>query len=82
MNEAELKKDLTELAQEAFPDTFDPWPTLKGRLQLNNRKAHPRGFFMKTQTYPTKPFFPALRIIAILGIALLLAGVIFLITPQ
>lgn len=82
MNEAELKQQLTEIAQEAFPDTLDPWPTLKGLLQISDRKAHPRGFAMKTQTTRMKIFPPAARVAAILGLALLLASAIFLITPQ
>src|SRR5690242_17200937 len=82
MNEAEMKQYLTELAQEAFPDALDPWPTLKGRLRISDRNAHPRGFTMKTQTNQTMTFQSATRIVAILGLALLLASAIFLITPQ
>lgn len=82
MNEAEMKHHLAELAQEAFPDTSDAWPSLKERLQISNRIAHPRGFAMKKQINPTKTFLPAMRVVAILGFALLLAGVVFLTTPQ
>ncbi|NLG96053.1 MAG: hypothetical protein GX491_01715 [Chloroflexi bacterium] len=82
MNKAELKRHLTDLAEEAFPDTLDPWPTLQAHLATSDRDANPVGFSMKTQIGPTKPLLPTLRIAAFLVIALLLAGAVFLITPQ
>lgn len=82
MNEQELKHHLDEIAREAFPDTVHPWPTFQARLQAGTNKQSQKGFSMKTQTISTKTFHPAGRIAAIIVLALLFAGAVFLITPQ
>jgi len=82
MNEQELKRHLDEIAREAFPDTVLPWPAFQARLQASDSKQPQRGFSTKTQTISTKTFHPAARIAAIIVLALLFAGAVFLITPQ
>jgi hypothetical protein len=78
MKEQELKRQLDQLAREAFPDTLHPWETFQAGLPSKTRKLDPRGPFMKTQKLSAN-FFPAALSLLL---ALLLGGVIFFITPQ
>ena len=82
MKEQELKRQLDEIAREAFPETLHPWTTFQACLQEKNSKPSKRGFTMKTQTKSTKLFLPAARIAAIIVLALLFVGAVILITPQ
>ena len=82
MKASELKHHLDEIARETFPDTLQPWPTFQARLQASSCQPPQKGLAMKTQSNSTKAFRPAVRVTAIVVLALLFAGAVFLITPQ
>jgi hypothetical protein len=82
MNEQELKRQLNEIAREAFPDTLHPWPTFQARLLSRNSKPSKRGFAMKTQVHSIKTFPRATRAAATIALVLLFVGGFFVLTPQ
>ena len=82
MKASELKHHLDQIARETFPDTLQPWPSFQARLQASSCQPPQKGLAMKTQLNSTKAFRPAVRITAIVVLALLFAGAVFMITPQ
>ena len=72
MDEQRIKQALNTLADQAVPDNYDPTPELRGKISTAPRRPMRQ----------SQPFRSGLRAAGLAVVFVMLAGIIFLFTPQ